>query len=88
MTETLTIEDVLIDLIDLEEDKLKVATDIREQLIHRLRVADINQSLLCLMYPDAETIVEVQREIIKYLLDGEYCGAHTFLLDDHDKRNG
>ena len=84
MTETITLEDTLHSLKEQEEESLETTTDYRERLIHQLRIADMNNILQYLMYPDSEALVTAQRKVIKYMLDGEYCGNHTFMLEDYD----
>ena len=83
--EVLSPEDILYGLIEEAEERFKVATDAREKIICRLKVADINNKLCYLQAPDEEAMIQIHKETLKHLEDDNYLGHHAHQLDAWDK---
>ena len=83
--EVLSPEEILYGLIDEAEERFNIATDAREKIICRLKVADLNNKLCYLQNPDEYALEQAHKETLKHLEDDNYLGHHQHQLDAWDK---
>ena len=77
-------EDIIQDLLEDAEESLTLATTARQEVIANLRIAEIRNKMCYLMYPDAEALAELNRELVKLLVNDNYLGNHAKYLIQYD----